>query len=224
MALTTLSVIKAFLNIVDTNQDTWLTALQLAAEAAIKDYCQQNFESATYTEYYSGSGTRAIVLRQRPVTSITSVHVDNDGNFGFGTTPFPAITILESGSDYALDLDTGSTISRSGILWRVNTIWQQNERTHRVGQLYQPYQQPLGNIKVVYVAGYTTIPQDLQYAVCLMVSTYKNTATYGGVSINREKIGPLEYELYRPSFYRMVAQPDFGTLRQVLHKYKEIAL
>jgi hypothetical protein len=223
MALTTLANIKTLLGITSTKDDAQLTALQGAAEQILKSYCNQNFEKATYTEFYSGNDRKEIVLRQRPVLSITGVWVDFDGHFGAGTdTPFSSDTKLTAGTDYNLVLDGtwgNSAVSRCGILLRERTVWSQIPRVYVPGKLQPESFQSYGSIKVVYVAGFDPIPQDLQQAVAFLVAYLRRNLKLGGI-LTSEKLGSYSYALAAPGLDDSV---ELGTARQIASKYREVA-
>ena len=229
MALTSVARIKAFLGLADsdTSKDAQLDVLRSGAEALIKSYTNRDLESATYTEYYSGNNTYTLVLRNKPVTAITSVHVDATGNFGQYTgtpTPFASATQLTYGTDCVLDYDEGSSQSTSGILYRLNTTWPVMPQVSIWGTLVREISPLRGNVKVVYTAGYTAIPDDLQYAVCYLVSYMRRTAALGG-PLQSERIGDYSYQLF-DTLNRgfSVNQPELGTVRQILAKYRDPAI
>ena len=74
--LTTLAKVKEYLQITDTDDDTFLTSLISNSSILIKSYCKRDFTSTSYTEYHNGNGTTELVLNNYPVISITSVHDD----------------------------------------------------------------------------------------------------------------------------------------------------
>lgn len=222
MALTTIAKIKSFLNIPSsvTGSDEWLDALRVAAEKSIKTYCKRDFEVATYTEYFSGNSTQYLTLKQKPVISVTSVHQDQASYFGTGTDPFPAASLLTQGVDYALDVDKDG-ISHSGILLRLNCTWYEVPRAVYRGYLTPEITPAFGSIKVVYSAGYSTIPVDLQYAVAYLVAFMRRTVPIGGV-LQSETIGDYSYDLGRkplPGYH-----PEIGTIRQLLSRYRDISV
>lgn len=221
MALTTLAAIKAFLNIPasNTTQDDWLTALQEAAEQTIKSYCNRDFESATYTEYYTGTGLRTFTLRQTPVSSITSLYLDQSGNFGLNPDgSFAATSLLVQGTDYVLDLNPSSGRSDTGIVFRINTVWPRFYREYYIGRMAGRLYSSEGNIKVTYQAGYTSIPADIQYAVAYLTS-YMRRNIGSGAPLAKEKIGDYSYELAQPRWLEQI-----GELKQILGKYKDFVL
>lgn len=56
--------------------------LVTACSQAAASFCSRNFITRSYTEARNGTGTSSIVLRESPVTAITSVYI--------GTLPIPA--------------------------------------------------------------------------------------------------------------------------------------
>lgn len=226
-SLMTLDTLKAILGVRPTNtaKDTQYTALLDAASAYLEQYCGRKFAKTTYTEYYSGNGQRALVLRQRPVWSITSVHVDHQGYFGTSPSPFGTSTLLTAGTDYSLEQDlatvSGQPISRSGLLIRIGTIWAEMGRQYFPGKLATEIGPAFGNIKVVYVAGYETLPYDLQVALSMLVSLFQNTVV-SGQPLMRERIGDYSYEILSGR-YSETTHPVFGSLDKILNRYKEVA-
>lgn len=223
MALTTLALVKQILNIPSTNtsKDSWLEALRISAEQVVKSYTGRDFETATYTEYYSGDGRRTLVLRQRPVTSITSIHLDHDGNFGANPEGFDSSHLLDSEVDYALHLDgniSGTAVSFSGIVQRTKTVWPEIPRVYVPGKLTNEQVPSTGNIKVVYTAGFAAIPLDIQYAVAFVVASMQRNVPIGG-NLGAETIGHYSYSLFNP---RHESYPEIGLARQILSRYREV--
>lgn len=221
MSLTTLEQVKYFLNVPQdvTANDMWLDSLREAAEANIKSYCKRDFESQAYTDYYSGNNTRYLVLRQRPVTTVTSVYMDEKGRFGQNPDgSFASTTLLVEGTDYVLTLDQTST-SSCGVLQKVGGVWPEIHRQYWHNKISGESAPAIGNIKVTYTAGYTTIPMDLQYACCWIVSFMRRNITIGG-QLGKELIGDYSYELLSPRFMGNLP-PELATARQVLARYRE---
>lgn len=105
--LTTLDKVKSYLNLSDTTHDDLLAALIASASEAIELYCGREFARAERTEYHDGSGTRALVLRCRPVESVTSLHDDparvyNDATLiaasRYGVYPAEGLLRLDGGA------------------------------------------------------------------------------------------------------------------------------
>lgn len=198
MALVTLATVKTRLNISGTAEDALLTALISQVEALVKNSVGYPIESATYTRYFDGTGTPWLPLPFRPVTSVTSVHLDDSGYWGQGDTPFDSSTALTEGTDYALRMDPNdpSGNASAGLIYRINGVWPRPFR-RSTGLLSPHVLGPLagaGNIKVVFVAGYTSIPQDIQLAVCDVVALARIAAPYGGL-LNSESYDGYSYSL-----------------------------
>src|SRR5579859_3276323 len=97
--LTDILTVKTWLGIgqPDTSQDAQLDQLITAASALIGAYLQRNLLSASYTELYQGNGQDFMMLRQAPVTAVSSV-------LWSGTT-IPAGNPLNLSSGYYMDAD-----------------------------------------------------------------------------------------------------------------------
>lgn len=163
MALTTVALVKARLGIPSGNtaQDALLTDIVAETDAQLKAYLRQNIEQATYTEYYSGTGGNVLILRQRPVQSITSIHVDTDGYYGFGDSPFATADLLVAGVDYTLDWVSTTAYSLTGFVRRIGAVWPaMGQDTNLLNSVAV---RGLGNIKVVYVGGYPSGSVPKQY-------------------------------------------------------------
>jgi hypothetical protein len=98
MAIDTLSNLKLHLNVTGSGDDTRLTALQSAAEAFIESHLNRSFAGGTFVEYHPG-GRRVLMLRNYPVTAVTSLKVDATYTFGADT--------VRPASDYVLHADRG---------------------------------------------------------------------------------------------------------------------
>ena len=239
MALTTLPSVKCFLGIKSNAEDSRLAAMIDMADAAIKEYLGRDIEQATYTEFYSGDGTPLLILRQRPVVSITTIHVDSAAYYGQASGAFAAATLLVAGTDYAIVFDTavgGVSVSRRGIVERINTVWPLaisqgafypawSDQQRTGGLSHEPPFPRAGNIKVIYVAGYTvaTKPKDLELAENLYVSHLRRTAKFGGGSPQSESLGQYSYSLFGPSGGNG-GGAEMASIRQILSRHKEVPI
>lgn len=213
MALISLSDAKTTLGISGTAEDSKLTIMIAAASAAVQRYCGRDFESQTYgtgattayssggdSGYYNGDNSRFLILRQRPVTSITSIYSDPTGYFGDNPDgAYAASTLLVAGTDYALRWDgqlpgASTRCSYCGIVERLNSVWTGTWR-HRGGEINPTLGNNSGNIKIVYVAGFTTVPSDISYAVTLVVAQMRRTAVFGGEGLSGESWENYSYNL-----------------------------
>ena len=99
--LTTLARFKEYAQIATANT-TWdavLATLITQCSKLVEKYCQRTLLTATHTDYYDGKAQREIVLRQFPVTSVTTVHDDSARSYGSST--------LVAAADYYADLNRG---------------------------------------------------------------------------------------------------------------------
>lgn len=201
--------------------------LRVQTESAVKTYCKWGLEAVTgQTDYYSGQGYINIPLRKPYVSAVTAVYVDMTGFWGQGTNAFAAATQLTAGTDYALVYDDGGAFSKSGRLQRlsnVNPWWfpsdlifaQQSQGLTFWRGPFWPYGQ--GNIKVVYNYGFSTIPDDIKLAVETAVGTIASSVKYG-YPLSSESLGAHSISAH------IAREPEFGTVRQILSRYRDTAL
>lgn len=159
--LTTLANLKERLGISGTSTsapDAYLENLIDRASTIVERHVGRELGSATYTEYYDGDGTRYMNLRHGPVTSVTSVS---------------CITYDSDGNETATALAVGDYFVRGD-----ETDWHLPGWLEQNGSHWIPGQR---NYKVVYVAGYTTFPEDLEQCalhVCVWLKNKReDTAT-----------------------------------------------
>lgn len=146
--LVSLTTLKEFLNVSGSTLDTKLQRVKDEVEQWVKTYCGRDLLVASYTEYYAGDGTRCLVLDQRPIVSVTSINVDPARLFGDSTL----VANLNSGSPAQL-ISTALEL-RAGIVRLYSYVFTRG---------------PNG-VKVVYSAGLSTVPYDLQRAVKLIAA------------------------------------------------------
>lgn len=229
MALCTLADVKIPLNITGSALDTQLQFCLDSADKAIKDYLHRNIESATYTHYFDGPGHMDLLLRERPVTSITSVFIDRTGYYGQGQNAFAANTQLTSGVDYMLVKDSREgDWSDSGILRRCYGGSASQWGFAFQGTLmtgFRPISWPrgLGNIKVVYVAGYATVPTPLRTACAFYAGYLYRTGEKQGEQFLEERLAEYSYELMN-STANYKKHPELGRMRQMLARYKDVQI
>lgn len=234
MALVGIDYLKTYLGITTTASDGQLQVFLDQASAAVTDYCGRDFLARTYpgagedgggdNGIYCGDGSRFLVIRQRPITSIQSIYHDPSANFG--TNPdgsFTSATLMVEGSDYVVHWDsclpgTTTKASRCGIIERVGTSWP-SLAAYTPGKLvYHPIP-TRGTIKVSYTAGYTTIPHAIRNAVVQLAAFIRRNYDKGG-SMTSESLGGYSYSLGSPSSSGQF--PELGSIRAMLAKYVEI--
>lgn len=167
--LCTLADVKTALNVTSSDKDTLISALIVAASRWIEGHCQRTFASTSYTEVFSPgrdgrilrSGT-VVRPRQYPIISVTSLHESS-------VRTFDATSLLPA-TDYAIGqgsltvelLDDGTTIALQG-----------GQRT----------------VQLIYVAGYATIPGDLQRAAVMLAVHLYHKADRQKQNVASESLG-----------------------------------
>lgn len=171
MALITLAEYKAFAGIssTDATRDASLNAMIAETDDAIKRYLHQNIESATYTTVMDAPNDVNINLPQLPV-SFTDFSIYVNWNANGDPSLFTSDDLLTMYTDYLLDPSPDSaTISTTGIVRSMQGWW--GLWYQRNGYVLTPKSVPAyGCIKVVYTAGYATVPASIKAAANLLVS------------------------------------------------------
>lgn len=141
MSVVTLDEAKTHLNIASDADDVELQSTLDAAEAAIETYLGVTLTPTAVTEWHDGSRTQ-IVLDKAPIVDVTSV-TEYSGTTAQDLTAQPLDGSTFDGYGYEVDSVTG-LLSRtsSGYVARFAS-----------------------RVKVVYQAGYATLPADLKQAV-----------------------------------------------------------
>lgn len=159
-AWTTLAYVREHLHIgiSETYFDDQLSNLINRSLAILEAYIGHGIKSRTITEYYDGDGTNKLVLNKWPLISVTSIHVDSERVFG---------------SDYLMDTDDYYVDTEHGIV----------EVFQETGSGPVSFECGVKNVKVVYVAGYATIPADLVHIANEHVALlFRRSATEGTTS------------------------------------------
>lgn len=216
MALTTLTALKTHLGVTGTSQDAFLTQLLTAVQACFLRLIDRQLEATNYTDYYSGNGTAVLRLREYPVIAVTSVHLDAGGFWGQAPDAFATVTGLVQGTDYALVLDNRDAGGGTGRLYRITGVWPGRWRS-KAGLLTPVLAPGAGNIKVVYRAGYETIPADVALAIWQVCARLKADRAYGR---------PAEAESYEEYAIRFAVGAEkawlMGTESQIVARYKRL--
>ena len=122
---------------------TLLQEVLQAATEAVEDYCDREFEYRSRTEVHDGKDSDTLWLKVVPVSSITSITItEADGDT-------EALTIS---TDVVYNAETGAV-----------TFGPDNDSTYTRWPDAYPR-----NVSVVYVGGYTTVPDAIQQAVILV--------------------------------------------------------
>ncbi len=136
-----------------------------------EEILNRDFVYKTRTQYYRGSGTQKLLLRNRPVYPAPTnplylpiqVTYDSSGYYGSAPGAFTNAGGTSSaytyGVNYCLQIDQDDGSSRSGILLRIGDAWL--KPTVRQAGLLSPFiGDDMGSYQVIYTAGYTveTLP------------------------------------------------------------------
>jgi hypothetical protein len=218
--LADITALKHHLRIATSNvsEDFQLNQALRWADAAIKaELHRPNLDvPQTYVDYYDGTNTPLIVLRQCPVTSVASVYLDRSGYWNQGAGAYAATTQLTAGVDYALRPDAPDGVtSLAGLLVRVNGVWPPVSLRVR-GLLAAYLTDSYGSIQVTYTAGYAIVPPDLEMAVCLVAAGIRQTRGTGA---------PINSENWDGYSYKTVATVDpLAIVRPILAKYRRLTV
>ena len=122
----------------------YLTVLISAASNLVIKHCRRDFVSTVYTdEVYDGDGTYVLLLRQFPVTALTSVKtVESDGNEETCLT-----------AQFRVDYDIGEI-----------------RHIPECTCAYTYFPAGYRNIKVSYTAGFAVVPEDVQEATAQTIA------------------------------------------------------
>lgn len=236
MALVGIDEFKTWLGITSTSEDAQLQMFLDGASAAVTEYTGMDFTTRTYpTASDDGSGDNGIycgnwhdriILRQGPVTSVTSVHLDGSANFA--TNPsgaFATATLLVEGTDYVVEWDgclpgTSTKCCRSRFLRKIGGVWP-GITAFTAGAVIGQAGMARGNIKVVYTAGYSTLPISIKTAILQLATAVRHDSDKGN-QVQSESLGGYSYSLLSGAAGKW---PELGSTRQLLAKWgPEIAI
>lgn len=167
--LITKDAYKEMTGMTSTNQDARIFALITSVSQLVKTYCNNSFVdfvSSAKTEIFNVDYNEHFVqLTESPIIAITSVSEREK--------PTDSYTTLTNNKDYYVD-------SVTDTIFRVDSAG--NEASFKSGK---------GAVKVVYTAGYSTLPQDLELAVMDLITYYlkderKQRQTIAGASLNNQ--------------------------------------
>lgn len=140
--LTTVSNFKTNFNIPSTfaGHDTLIQNLITQDSKRCSEYCSRKFAARDLTEYYNGDEGDTLLLNDYPINSITSIHDDTE-------RIYPASTLIASTDYVQINGGLDGIIKFDGLLLTKG----------------------LNNIKIVYNAGFSTLPGDLVKACEMLV-------------------------------------------------------
>ena len=148
--LITLDEYKTSGKIESTKDDSRLNTIITSVSQLVKTYCNNSFvdyTSTNKTEYFNNHySVTSIQLSESPLLSVVSVKERSGIADAYKT--------LTVNVDYYVDLGTDSVFRSNG------------------SNGYTPYPMGPGAVEVIYTAGYTSCPADLQLAVIDLVTYY----------------------------------------------------
>jgi uncharacterized phiE125 gp8 family phage protein len=141
-ALTTLAQAKSWLKIPnsETGNDSLIELLINGASDDAARYCDRIFKAQSHTQISHGRASNAIVLKQWPVNSITEVRIDQNAVFT------DADTLLDP-SEYTLG-------DEATAVYLINRLFPKG----------------YNNVKIIYNAGYSTVPSSLEQATLWIIA------------------------------------------------------
>lgn len=165
-ALTTLADVKEELGIASSNHtyDNKIRRKINQATEIIEGYTQQRFKRGDYTEEYDGTNESELVLTHRPVNSVASISTRQTA------TNEDDFDTMEA-ENYFFDGPAGILKSALSGFW---------------GR-YNRY-------KVIYNAGYDTIPADVSEACVVLAAYLFQHGTSGNIKRKKEGQREVEYQ------------------------------
>lgn len=160
MAITTATAYKAAYP--STLADSVITRLIAVAQNYIELWTSRKFDQATYTQVDSGDEGPAIVLRNRPIVSVTSVSIIGDDN---------EASVVDA-TAYRYDPDTGTLSYLDDRNGRLLTS-EYATRSQTTWGFVSGFPRRFRNVSTVYVGGYleAAMPPALVELVNEMVGT-----------------------------------------------------
>ena len=169
--LITVQEFKDYKRISSTTYDTQLSILIPQASSFIKTYCGNSFNEYTSTdkvEWFNGRGNTTYFVQEWPLVSVTTLEISTDG----GTT----VEALTEGTDFYVNLEDDCIVSASSS--------------------FSPYGPAVNSAKLTYIAGYTTLPPELQLAAIELVDHYRQedfTPKKSLSGTSTDNSGPTQY-------------------------------
>lgn len=216
MAICTAAQYKTFKGISASTYDAQLAVVIPAAQAAVERFCNRVFDTATFTETFSGDASGFYLLKNAPITSITSVSRLTRNSDGTETaTALPV-------QSYRFDAETGELF----LVPRGKTKVTSHDyfgAPYVSNWAHPSFTEGFGNYRVVYVGAYGgsySMPTDLQLAFygyldeCLAAAL---SAVGGNLGVlSAETIGDYSYTRKSETEQRASMERRFGRFRRVV--------
>lgn len=189
--LVTIYEYKDSQNITGVKDDARIESLVASVSQLIKSYCGNSFVdfySSAKTEYFNiDYDTHIIQLSESPLVSVTSVHERSSQADDY-------ILLEKDGSngkyDYYIDNVTDSIFRTTD-------------------EKYKLWEKGVGAVKVIYTAGYESIPEDLKLAAHDLITyyyrdEYKTRRTIAGATIDNQTTSTLRANVGFPDHIKRV--------------------
>lgn len=146
IALVSLASVKSLLSVSGTAENDNLSDLINQVSSMCNLHVGRHLLSKTYTEYYHGNGTSQLMLKNFPISSVTSLYISDDER------AFSADEAVDVSADVMINKDDG-----------ILTLWDDES----------VFDKGVGNIKVTYIAGWILdeVPYALRNAVLNWIGT-----------------------------------------------------
>jgi hypothetical protein len=157
--LCTLAQAKEWLNISTSSDDDMINNMIDRASEWIENWCDRKFASAQYTEYFTGDDLPDgdVLVAHPPIR-------DSSGNLVRTQTQIDADVAIYDDTNKAWGSGTAIATTNLGVESEVGLI-------HSDVAFYKG---SVGNVKVVYRGGYSTLPTDVVQACVRLVAFWYN--------------------------------------------------
>jgi hypothetical protein len=189
--LVTIYEYKDSQNITGVKDDARIESLVASISQLIKSYCGNSFVdyyTSAKTEYFNVDyDTHIIQLSESPLVSVTSVHERSSQADDY-------VLLEKDGTngkyDYYIDNTTDSILRTTD-------------------EKYKLWEKGVGAVKVVYTAGYSSIPEDLKLAAYDLITyyykdEYKTRRTIAGATIDNQTTSTLRANVGFPDHIKRV--------------------
>ena len=227
MGLVSLEAAKAFAEVSTDRLDDKLTAMLRGAEDAVRAHCGRDltdgFESKSRTYYppMAELGTTRIALPERPVTAITSIHIDSTGYFGVPSGAFASDTEQTSGTQYVLEMEDGTTSSSGVVIKLPGILGGSATAPSSQASVWPTY---TGGVKIIYTGGYVprpnasaTMPRLIEMAVCTLFREIWGTSKEG-MPLESQAVLAMSYQVANDAITRM------SSVQKWLSSFREASL
>jgi len=178
---------------------TYLAVLISSASVQIQNWLNRSLVSQDITEKLDGEGDETLFLPSYPITNIKQVDfVDRDGTIN---------SVMPSGADFTKYFLIGDGGEITFI-------------TDNPGG-YSFFLEGFKNISIIYTAGYSTIPEDIQEATAEQVA-FLNEQGSASASVKSEKLGDYSKTFFDPTTTSSNVMSN--TAFQILSKYRRIVI